>query len=385
MNDDRKFKERSEMMRDFFMEQIPARIIAEVTGLSLSTISKDRKRIAKLYGKLPKQVASGDEYEQRYNRLFNNYVRNSKRTRMSEAIAIMTGVDEIERHICSIQDFCEKIDVPHIAANNQIGKAYRELFESYFRRKTRYFISEFYEAIIRGIVPSENLNSRYEVKTAATEYFATIGRGNYNNIIIDDPKAFFDPILAKLSEREQIVLRFHYGLDGEKKLSNEVGAIFGISKARAHTLFIKAKKHLDELLDNNHLLSDVSTIHYYKARCSKLEMQLENTERELQNAKNLSNNVNDALNGTKHLSANVLFLTKKVKDIHLPSRISNKFWKYDYVIDLVENWDDLRRIRSVGKKSISELYEFLLNHDIDIKNISEEDMIIAREIIGKAK
>jgi DNA-directed RNA polymerase alpha subunit len=86
-------------------------------------------------------------------------------------------------------------------------------------------------------------------------------------------------------------------------------------------------------------------------------------------------------------SNTTIFLIKPIEKIlsDLPVRIINCLRASDlnYVLDMVENWEDMKYFRNFGKKSYMILDDYLISHGIDRSKITKEEKILAKQLIKR--
>ena len=75
-----------------------------------------------------------------------------------------------------------------------------------------------------------------------------------------------------------------------------------------------------------------------------------------------------------------------IKEVRFSKRIYNALhYDYEYILDIIENWDKLLKCRNLGKKSFREIEDFLEYYDINRKTLPMEEKVLARRIIKRLK
>lgn len=404
MNDDRKFQERAEIMKQLFLARIPTDVIAKVAGISNATVVSDRTRVANLYGiKIPGAVPNSLEREERFRMLIKTYLTVKLETRkwgdpICQAARLLIDFDRIENHIGSLERFYEGLLRPHFSSDDPISKSYQQLIEDCLDEDHCYFTWEFYKAIYSGTIPYEKFRNEDDLIELATKFCLDKNRSNINTLVIDDPKAIVDSIFSALTEVHVTALKEKYGLDSPKKTLDESGKEHGLSRERIRQIRQKALRFFrNELIEKKYLIH--STAKYerlekqyaeldekYKSYCKETDQEILKLNAKISKLKGESEYIDKLIKSCEY-SKYVDFLIKPIEDFEseLPTRVLNCLSASDckYVLDIIENWEDMIRFRNFGNKCYIAINDCLCSHGIDRSKITKEDQNLAKRLIKR--
>lgn len=408
MNDDRKFQERAEIMKQLLLAHIPTDVIAKIAGVSDGTVTNDRVRIAKLYGiNIPSAVLTSLERDERFRMLLKSYLNVKFDTRkwsdpLYQAAKLLIDFDRIENHIGSLERFYEGLQYPQFSSDDPTSKSYQQLIEDCFDEEHCYFTWEFYRAIYSGDIPYENFRNENDLIELATKFCLDKNRSNINTLVIDDPKALVNSLFPALTEVHITALKEKYGLDCPKKTLDESGKEHELSRERIRQIREKALRFFrNELIEKKYLVHSTAKHEHlekqyaeldekFKGYCKKTDQEIFNLNIEISklNGELEDTDVTLTLDPCKY-SEYVAFLIKPIRDYmtDLPTRVFNCLWASDfiYIIDMIENWEKMILFRNFGKKCYMILDDYLLSNGIDRNQITKEDMVLARQIIRSRK
>ena len=406
MNDDRKFQERAETMRQLFLARIPADVVAKVAGISKCTVQNDRVRIAEHYGiEVPNPVKTSLEREELFRLLLKNYLTVKFETGewknpIYQAAKLLINFERIEYHINSLERFYEGLQLPQFPSDDSIAKNYQQLIEDCFEVEHYSFTWEFYEAIYSGLIPYENFRNEDDLIELATKFCLDKNRSCINTLIIDDPKAIVDSIFSSLTEVHITALKEKYGIDCPKKTLDESSKEHGLSRDRIRQIRQKALCIFkNELIKKKYLIHSTSKYERlerqyaeldekYKTYCKTTDQEILKLNAEIYKLKGLPDEIDGSFDSSKY-SDKIIFLIKPVKEIEydLPVRVLNSLKALDcnYVLDIVENWESLGGCWSFGAKSYMAIDDCFLAHGVNRSKITVKEKILARQLIKRAK
>ena len=403
MNDDRKFKERAELMKRLFLARISPDVIAKVADVSETTVYNDRVRVAKLYGiNVPTAASSSLEKAERFRFLFGYYSKSkykSDRDPMVKAARLSLGIEKIENYLYSMENLWDSLRMPQISANYPSAGNYMELLKKCYSYEKRSFVDEFYQAIADGVISYNSFQREDDVIEAATRFFSSNHREEITSYVVANPKEYFKPLFSILTEREYAILASYYGLDCEKKNLTVLGSVYGLSKQRISQIIEKAIRKLSIELGENlvYLLSSSARIDNLEKENQRLKEEYDRFSREtdekivkleVENKNFLKKleelNIDIDIPGVKFMYPAIKFLTKKIIDTNLTCRIFNKLYGENcrYLVDVVENWDT-RRLRFLGRKTRIDIEMFFESNGFKIESFKAEDIALARLIVEK--
>jgi DNA-binding CsgD family transcriptional regulator len=406
MNDDRKFQERAETVKQLLLARIPQDIVAKVADVSESTVAIDRSRVAKLYGiKVPGANVTSLEREERFRTLLKAYLdvefeTYNRREPLYQAAKLLINFDKIENHIHSIESFFERIQKPRFTTENL---SYQRLIEDCLSIKNCYFLWEFYHSIYSGEIPYEDIKNERDLIELATKFCCEKDRSSINTLVIEDSKEVVDLLFRSLTDTQIKVIRYSYGFDGDKMTLAEIGDMLCLSRERIRQIRKKTLEILRNKLDEKlYLVHSTAKINYLEKQTAELnERYNEYYKRTDQEILRLNTEI-EKLKGRheeheEHKEHDVPFdeneyplriqiLALTLKEVYLPIRIQNSLYgSYDCILDAVEDWDNLATCRCFGKKSYIALDDFLQYYGIDKDNLSLEDKVLARQLINRKK
>ena len=400
MNDDRKFQERAETMKELFLAGIPADVIAKIVGLSEATVINDRARVCRLYGIDIPRVDTNTAKTQRFNMLFKVRLEGQLHTPLFRAAKLVIDFNRIEEFIYSIQCFWNNLQMPFFNPTSPYAQNYKELIEKCYTISRRNFVSEFYEAIRNGNIPYDSLNSENNVITLAIKYFSSNHREELTSYEITNPEEFFKPLFSSLDTREYTLLASSYGLGCEKKSLAELATIYQISRERVRQIVEKTIKTISSKLNNelSYLISSYTRLNNLekeneelKDKYSTLANNTDKTIAELRTENQLllkklkDANIPIAICTDAKSTPTVEFLLSKLTDLNLPHEISSKMYSHElkYVVDVVESLDYLDRFRGIGVRTKSKLIDFFEKYGFPVPDIKEEEIALARRIVER--
>ena len=404
MNDDRKFQERAETMRQLFLARIPADVVAKVAGISKCTVQNDRVRIAEHYAiEVPNPVKNSLEREKLFRLLLKNYLTVKFETGewknpIYQAAKLLINFERIEYHINSLERFYEGLQLPQFPSDDSIAKNYQQLIEDCLEVEHRSTL-EFYEAIYSGSIPYEDFRSEDDLIDLATKFYLSKNRSSINTLVIDDPKNLVDSLFSELTEIHVTALKEKYGLDGQKKTTSESAKEHGLAKERIRQIRQKALYIFqNELIKKKHLIHSTAKCERlekqyaeldekYKSYCKATDQEILKLNAEIYRLKGLPNKIDESFDSSKY-SDNVVFLIKPIREIELelPVRAVNGLRYADccYVLDIVEKWESLADVWNFGTKSYIAIDDCFLAHGVNRSKITVEEKILARQLIKRA-
>jgi hypothetical protein len=404
MNDDRKFQERAEIMKQLFLARIPTDVIAKVAGVSETTVANDRVRVAKLYGiKIPGAASTSLERGERFMLLLKTYLTVKFKTRewkdpVYQAAKLLINFDRIDSHISSLERFYEGLQHPQFSSDNSIAIGYQQLIEDCLEDEHCYFTREFYEAIYSGTIPCENIRNDGDLIELATKFCLSKNRNSINTLIINDPKTLVNSLFSELTEVHITALREKYGLDCPRKTLDGSGKEHGLTGERIRQIRQKALYIFrNELTKKKYLVHSTAKYERLEKRYAELDEKYkkycEETDNEIILLKSENAKLhgifekNDAKLDTNNYPAYFKVLISPIKwNFDLPARIVSALaYKYDFIVDAIEDWDNLVCCRNFGKKSYMAFDEYLLDHGIDRHKLTLEERVFARQLIKREK
>lgn len=404
MNDDRKFQERAELMKQLFLARLSVDVIAKVANISEATVSNDRARVAKQYGiKVPTAATSSLERAERFRFLFDNYCKSkyrSDRDPMIKAARLSLGIERIENHLYSMEDLWNSLRMPQISQDYPYASNYRELLERCYSFEKRDFVEEFYQAITDGVISCDSFRHEEDVIQEATRFFSSNHRKEITSYVITNPKEFFAPLFSFLTERERVLLSLRYGLDCEKVDLNELSNKYALSKERLRQIIektirrvsVRLKEDLAYLVNSSARIDNLEKENQeLKERYNKLaddtDLKLAKLEAEneifLKKLEKFNLNI-DPIPDIEY-TAYANFLTTSVKECYFTIRTRNILNLHDmnHLVDIVENWNNLKTARFCGNKTRIEIRDFFENAGVDIRDFTIADIALAKRIIER--
>ena len=401
MNDDRKFRERAEMMKQLFLARIPTDVIAQVANLSDGTISKDRVRVAELFDiEVPNAATSAQERYERFQLLFKTYLEVRYKTYERSnpllcAARFVIDFEKIDNHIYSLQNLWKALQFPRfVYSDNQIIRNYQDLIKSVFKLSDSDFIYDFYRSLYNCRISYADARNERDIMDLFTKYIACENRDCLNTLIIDNPKELVDSLLKDVDEKQLLMFKSHYGLIGEKITLADIGNDHGLTRERVRQICEKVLRILRNKIEEKFYLFH-STARYehleerysaldekYCKYCELTDSEILKLNTQVTQLKNFSNEIDEVLESDVYPQA-IQFLTKHLYEVRLPSLFSGKLYGYDYILDLVEDWDNLLSIRFFGKKSLMYLDEFLIKNGVNREKLTQKEKILARKLIDR--
>jgi hypothetical protein len=397
MNDDRKFRERAETMKQLFLAHIPTDVIAKIAGISRSTVEKDRIRVAKLYGiKVPGATSTPLERDERFRMLLETYLTVKFKTDewedpLYQAAKLLIDFDRIENHIRTIENFYDGVQRPRFSTKDSMSQNYQHLIEDCLPIEDCYFLRDFYYAIYSGVIPYKKIREESDLIKLATKFCCDRARGCINTLVIDDPKAVIDPLISELSGLRSDIIRGYYGLDCEKKTLDQISNEVGLKKGAIRQNREKSLGILKWRLENRKYLifstAKIEKLEYeYAELLERYKQYSEETDREIlelksENAK-LRGVPEKHINNVNEDSPVVQALIQPVRITELPTRIKSLL-HHRYILNAIEDWEKLKDLHNFGEKSYVVLENYLLSHGINRHEISLEEKVLARQLIKR--
>lgn len=405
MNDDRKFKERAELVKQLLLARISPDVIAKIANISESTVSNDRARITKLYGiKVPNSATTTIERRVRFRLLLKTFLKvkfetHNRQDPLYKAAILTINFEKIENHIYTIESLFERLKSPRFASNDQMAKNYQKLIEDCISENVHEesypLLNEFYRAIHARIISIEEVNNEQDIIELATNFYCDKDRSSINTTVIDDPKALVSHLLPTLTKTQAFVIKGCYGLEYKKRSLEEISYQLKLSRERIRQIREKSLRIIrNELNKKIYLIHSTAKYNYleqqyaeldkkYKKYCEETDQEILNLKKE--NAKNKGTfKENDKEFDGNDYYPTIQTLIQPIKKIKIPKRIINCLCcHYEYVLDIIENWDSLLQHRNFGKKSRTEIIDFLNSYGIDICKITMEEKFIAKQLIKR--
>lgn len=405
MNDDRKFRERSEMMKELFLARVHPEVIAKIAGISEATVQKDRGRVAKFYGiNVPKTADTGEERQERFQLLLKEYARHcvfghfvSGKHPLYEAARLTIDFEKIENAIAAMEGLWNELQVPQFDPEFPFAKGYNSLIRDCLSREKGEFREKFFSAIDNETLSIDSVNQEWNVVELAISYFGKVKRDHLIAHVVRDAEKTFKSVFSSLKERQYEVIDKRYGLDGGEELNlDEIASKCSLSRERVRQILEKTRRLIRVLLEeNNQVLCSAAVISClenqleecnstYRDYCESTDNEIAKLHAEVDRLKGILDS-NGIEVGEEPALSSVEFLALSVYDAKFPSRIANKLHAYDYVIDIVDDRENLMNRWSFGKKSLKKLDDFLLENGVDVSKLTDEDRTAARELIKKNK
>ena len=404
MNDDRKFRERSEMMKELFLARIHPEVISKIAGISEATVQKDRGRVASFYGiDVPKTADTGEERQERFQFLLKEYARYCVsghfvrgKYPLYEAARLTIDFEKIENAIAAMEGLWNELLVPQIDSEFPFAKGYNNLIRDCLPIEKGKFREEFFSAIDNGTLSIDSVNQEWNVVELAMSYFGKVKRDHLVSHVIKDAEKTFKPVFSSLKEKQYDVISKRYGLDGEKLNLDEISSKCSLSRERVRQILEKTRRLIRIFLEeNDQVLCSAAVISClenqleecnstYRDYCESTDNEMAKLHAEIDRLKGILDSNGIEVREEPALSF-VEFLALSVYDAKFPSRIANKLHAYDYVIDIVDDRENLMNRWSFGKKSLKKLDDFFLENGVDVSKLTDEDRAAARELIKKNK
>lgn len=403
MNDDRKFQERAETMRKLFLARVPADVIAKVAGVSTATVANDRVRVAEYYKiKVPNAVATAHDCAERFRLLLKAYLEVRFETHkwdspLCKAARILIDFKIIENHFYTLENIWEKLQKPLFVSDDPIAKNYQQLIEDCYSVEYQDFSPLFYKAIYNGTIPYDKISCEDDIINLATEFCCKTDRSCLNTLTIDDPKALVETLFSALTDREISVLKDYYGLEGKKKTLNEIGEWFMLTRERVRQIREKSLRIIrNELNEKKYLISSNAKIHHleeqyanlderHKSYCDKTDKEILKLNQDILRLKGVYEKEGEGYNLNDY-PLRVQILVQPIKDCNFSIRVVNSLCcYYEYILDIIEDWDNLLKCRNFGKKSLGEIINYLDYCGIERDELKMEDKVLARQIIKRLK
>jgi len=403
MNDDRKFQERAEIMKQLFLARVPADVIANVAGVSEATVANDRVRVAKHYKiKVPNAVTTAHDRAERFRLLLKAYLEVRFETHkwdcpLRKAARLLIDFRRIDNHFYTLVNIWEKLQKPLFVSDDPIAKNYQQLIEDCYSVEHQDFSPLFYKAIYNGTIPYDKISCEDDIINLATEFCCKTDRSCLNTLTIDDPKALVETLFSALTDREISVLKDCYGLEGKKKTLNEIGEWFMLTRERVRQIREKSLRIIrNELNEKKYLISSNAKIHHleeqyanlderHKSYCDKTDKEILKLNQDILQLKGVYEKEGEGYNLNDY-PLRVQILVQPIKDCNFSIRVVNSLCcYYEYILDIIEDWDNLLKCRNFGKKSLGEVIDYLDYCGIEKDELKMEDKVLARQIIKRLK
>ncbi len=401
MNDDRKFRERAELVKELFLAGLPVQVIAKLANISVSTVSSDRARVEKLYGiKLPNPCTSAEESAKRFRKLLKKFLTVKFESRdfsdpLFNAALIMIDFGALSEFISSVDELLGAFHRPNIVVEDEKLLPYKELLEELLPDEYVSRVLPFYKALHTGEICMDRVCNYDDLRRLFISYVLKEGRSHLNTMTVTDPKMVIEKLFEFLSDRAKYIIIAWYGLDGKKRTTEEIASSMSLTRERVRQIRLKAfdimKSHLDSV---GYLLNSHDEFEAFKQKYDEFKQEFytyrnlcEKRLDEFAAIKDQILNVPLPLSATElgdDDSRIVLFLVKRIEDIELSSRAFNCVrYCYEYVVDLVENWEKLVTLRNFGKKSYMAIDSCFDRYHIDRHKITESQIYTAKAIISR--
>ena len=404
MNDDRKFKRRAEIMKELFLGRIPADVIAKVAGISEATVVKDRARVAKHYGiKVPSAAITVLDRERRFRLLLNTYLTVNFETHewrrpLYQAAKLFIDFDRITNHINSIETFWQGMQRPTFMSDDVKSINCQRLIEDCYSIEKSHFADEFYEYLHSEIDLLERISSEDDVVELFTKFCQNKDRDCLNTLTIENPKALVDQLFPALTEIQCTVLKDCYGLNGEKKTLDKIAEKHGLTKERIRQIREKALRIIRyELVKKKYLVHSVARYEHleeeyaelngrFKKFCEEADNEIFLLKSEIAKLNGIFEE-NDAKLDMNNYPAYFKVLSSPIRwNRDLPTRIFNTLsYNYEFILDAIEDWDNLIRCRNFGKKAYIAFDDYLQDHGIDRQKLTFKERVFARQLIKRIK
>jgi hypothetical protein len=404
MNDDRRFRERAEMMKELFLAQIKTEVISKVAGISISTVVNDRSRVEKLYGiKLPKPAIFSPNIKKRFNTLFAIYVKVQSSVyrlfdweNLYKAAELSIDVKRIENFIHGMESLWNIMQFPQISTVVENAKNYEALINNCWHPKERGLLYEFYDYLAKNEELLKSLDSVDMVIDAAKEFVASQNRETLTNLMIPNVNVL-KPWLHELTDSQFSVIDDIYGLTSGVGISiQEIADKHELTRERIRQIRDKSIRILSNGLSSSYsyLVSSHAKVNYlelklqtseenYSSLCKTSDKKIYDLTSENQVLAQKIKGIDAMIDAENYNSVKIKCLAMKLRDSTLDVNIVRKLYDYDYVVDLIERWDKICQIRSVGQTTILKIEIFLKVHGIKKEDITDEEIGIARRIIKK--
>jgi hypothetical protein len=404
MNDDRRFRERAEMMKELFLAQIKTEVISKVAGISISTVVNDRSRVEKLYGiKLPKPAIFSPNIKKRFNTLFAIYVKVQSSVyrlfdweNLYKAAELSIDVKRIENFIHGMESLWNIIQFPQMSPTIENAKNYKALINNCWHPKERCLLYEFYNYLAKNEELLKSLDSVDMVIDAAKEFVASQNRETLTNLMIPNVNVL-KPWLHELTDSQFSVIDDIYGLTSGVGISiQEIADKHELTRERIRQIRDKSIRILSNGLSSSYsyLVSSHAKVNYlelklqtseenYSSLCKTSDKKIYDLTSENQVLAQKIKGIDAMIDAENYNSVKIKCLAMKLRDSTLDVNIVRKLYDYDYVVDLIERWDKICQIRSVGQTTILKIEIFLKVHGIKKEDITDEEIGIARRIVKK--
>ena len=397
MNDDRKFQERAEVMKELFLARIPADVIANVAGISKCTVMHDRARVAKHYGiVVPCASVNVNDRAERFRLLLKTYLTVKFETfewenSLYQAAKLLIEFDRINNHINSIEIFWKEAQKPRFISNDSESVNYQRLIEDCYSVEEHRFNRDFYEYLYNGKSLIETISREDDLVELATKFCLSKDRSCLNSLTIEDPKSLVDQLFSSLTEIQRTVIEDCYGLKGEIKTLSKIGEEHRLTRERIRQIRDKSLDCLRSMLENKkYLIHSTSRYKHLEKRYAELDERynvandaailLEKENTKLRSIYEENNIKIDEIKIPSYLK----ILTKQVWQADdLPVRLRNclRARDYEYILDAVEDWDSLIHCQNFGKMTYKAFDNYLLDYGLDRKKLTTEEKDLARQLI----
>ena len=404
MNDDRRFRERAEMMKELFLAQIRTEVISKVAGISISTVVNDRSRVEKLYGiTLPKPAILSPDIKKRFNSLFTIYVKTrssvyrlSDKENLYKAAELSIDVKRIENFIYGMESLWNIMQFPQMSPTIENAKNYEALINNCWYPKERGLLYEFYNYLAKNEELLKSLVSEDMVIDAAKKFVASQNRETLTNLMIPNIDVL-KPWLHELTDFQYGVIDDIYGLTSGVGISiQEIADKHELTRERIRQIRDKSIRILGNGLSSSYsyLVSSYAKVNYLKSKlqtseenysslCKTSDKKIYDLTNENQALAQKIKGIDAMIEAENYNSIKIKCLAMKLRDSALDANIVRKLYDYNYVVDLIERWNEICQIRSVGQTTILKIEIFLKVRGIDRKDITDEEIGLARRIIKK--
>ena len=404
MNDDRKFRERAEIMKELFLGRIPVDVITKIAGISEATVVNDRARVTKHFGiKVPSVAVTILDREKRFRLLFSTYLTvefetHEWRKPLYQAARLLIDFDRITKHISSIETLWEGLQRPRFISHDMKSINYQQLIEDCYSIEKSHFADEFYEYLHSEIGLLETISNEDDVVELFTKFCLNKDRNCLNTLMIDNPKALVDQLFSALTEIQCKVLEDYYGLNGKKKTLDKIGEEHGLTRERIRQIRERSLRIIrNELFEKKYLIHSAAKYEHLEKEHAELNRKFKKYCEETDNEIFLLKSENAKLNGIfekndvnlnmSNYPAYFKVLTSPIcHNSDIPVRIVNTLtYRYDFILDAIEDWENLIYCRNFGKKTYMDFDEYLRGHGIDRHKLTFQERVFARQLIKRKK
>lgn len=210
---------------------------------------------------------------------------------------------------------------------------------------------------VNGVVPQEEREEciEYTIKKYWDKNITSISLTSYSRNVIYITAHFDDNTFGRITTSIDDIRNI-------RARKNNLNIMLGKVLAKKYNIEINDYENTDEI--NNVLLKIIS-----EHELSPVDVLNETYDIIERYTESMSRKIDDILlDFQAHNDLDKTFLAVPIENLELSARSRN--WlirhQYFYVFDLVNaSWDDVNRIRNLGKKSIIEIRDLLLKADVD--------------------